>query len=338
MVHPTGMNESPSPQSANSIATPVSTLTTLVAENTELSAKLRTQLQKNIELEAKIQQQEEEWSDFLQKQMHLEQQNLIWREKERAWIEKWDQQQAKIDNIEQLEKAHQEALHTIKRYQRYQERIKQQVKPYLEQSKAYSRKLQKEYERLIQELNKKNGQIKDLHQALELIKKEVHLAQVQFQKLQNENETHLKLEKEKYRQELYELQLQNRELQQKASLVDQAYFRQNELENQIVSLKSEHQSQIERAHQEHKVLRQKLARIEPDWLQLKTELPQVEQRYQASQLENQNLHHQLETLRMQWHQQSQALEKHQLMIQSLKDLNQDLGQQLSARDLSPAKR
>ena len=203
----------------------------------DLQARFKISVQRMATLEADLVFSEDQKQNLLQANRNLQDQLMVWKEKERLWLER----QEKADLITRAAQAKDIEILALRaenqRFIKYHEKIKVQVKPYIRQLKDYSKSLLQEIQDLKRELlnreyavTKANERQRALEQSLD---EQVTLRQRHELEMQNLFAN----QNESFKRELEELRSRNKNLEQKAERLEDALERQDELQNMTIALK-----------------------------------------------------------------------------------------------------
>jgi len=274
----------------------------------------------------------------------LEEQILILRQKESSILEKIEQGNQALALVSQLERVIQEQQSVIERHLRYQEKIRNQVKPYIQQLKKIASDAHHASQHKSQIISDRENQIKELKDQIDHILEDNKQLKKTHELQIHELKAHFEKERNYLRHEFEELRLHNQELQKKAALVEIAHFRQNELENELIATKAQYEEKLEHLRIENTKILSELSKLLPENQHLKE--TQVELQNKIEVLKSKELHQtslvstlekQLQILREQWTDKSTECEKLKLQLSSLEALNQDLTNRLNlARKGQPA--
>ncbi len=164
-------------------------LQSLLSQNEDLFARLKTTTQRLIQFEGELEARSEENQRLIKNQNVFKEQLLIWKEKELLWLEKQEVANQKIAQLDAKVSGFNRLQIEIQRYRKYHEKVKKQIRPYLQQLKEYSRGLLAEIKELNRELTNKK---QELHRSNELIAardNELRLrAQIHQSSIENLNE------------------------------------------------------------------------------------------------------------------------------------------------------
>lgn len=323
-------------ESPDNLDTPVSSIDLLISQNEDLSARLNNQSRRNAQIESQVYELQKKYSECINRNSLLEEQLLIWKEKEKSWIKRIDENRQASQMLPQIESELSSTKEQMTRYQRYHERIKNQVKPYITQLKAFAQKLQENYKRLEEESHNKDQIIQQLRESIESVKSSVQAAQIQINKYKEELQTAYQRDRAIALEQIEDLQRQNNELTLQANKVEIALFRQNELENLLIDTRSKSEIKLQELRNENKNLKIKLAEVEPllnDSLHqiqdLKEQLKIKEEVLSRSLHQEEKTLIQLQQMREQWSDKTKTIEQMKLQLKSLEEINRDLATKLN---------
>lgn len=312
------------------------TLNSLIRQNEELSSKLRAQMRKTMQFESENVELTKKIRATNEKLALLEEQILILRQKESSLLEKIEQGTQALARESQLEGVIQEQQSVIERHLRYQEKIRTQVKPYIQQLKKIASEAHHSAQQKSEIIMNQESQIQKLKDQIEALQFDYTQLQKTHDLQIHELKAHFEKERNHLRHEFEELKLRNQELQKKATLVDIAHFRQNELENQLIATKAQYEEKIEQLRLENTKILSELSKLLPENQYLKQNQTQLENKINALNIKEQHnmslvatLEKQLQLLREQWTDKLNECEKLKLQLSSLESLNQDLTKRLN---------
>ncbi|MCS6837954.1 MAG: hypothetical protein NZ480_03815 [Bdellovibrionaceae bacterium] len=232
-----------------------STLEELIYQNEELTSRLRILIKKNVDFENEITELRKQLREKTDEILILQEQLAIYREKEKQTFDKVSQIKNYENRILQLEEKSHIQQRIIDRFQRYQERIKNQVKPYIHQLREYAKGLKEKNERLEQELESQHHHLQKMSEELK------SLNDFYSHKLD-----HYQNVFKRERQDLFDfinsLKLEIRSLQKKAELTELAQFRQNELENELIRVQTEAKEKLDLLKEENIKLRSEIQKLQ----------------------------------------------------------------------------
>jgi chromosome segregation ATPase len=144
-------------------------LEALFRQNEDLSARLKVTLQRLSQFETSLSEEIEKNQQTSKANASLQDQILIWKEKERLWLEKLEKSKQRIDELGLQIPKYAQLQNEVQRYKKYHEKVKTQIKPYLQQLKEYSNSLVGEIRELHHELSSQEHELnKKLNRILEL--------------------------------------------------------------------------------------------------------------------------------------------------------------------------
>lgn len=315
-------------------------LESLISQNEDLMARLKITLRRLSILESENKKIVDENNRIMRNFNAYNDQLLIYKEKDKIWRNKLDQvdaeRQQAIEKVTIIESKNNQYEAESLRFHKYHEKIKNQVKPYIQQLKEYSKSVSFENEELRQKNIDNEYLIKDLRTQIEAIIKNAqeqieitdkkYTDMVQFYEDQMIQINHI-LSEYQEKEEAFRLQtLKLNAYKEKLDL----------LENEIVltkrskdDMKMLHESETSKNQQRITELsrhNQKLG-IEHADLQLRV----TEDQKTLTLLTNERNHfkEQLESLRFMWTSKNDENEKNKSTIEALEKLNIELSRKLS---------
>jgi hypothetical protein len=314
----------------------LSSASALLRQNEDLSARLKMAMEKLIYLEDQMDQRETDYRTMEKTNESLRDQMLIWKEKERLWIEKLEKSEIKNQEIEAKIPAYEPLKNELSRYKKYHEKIKTQVKPYIQQLKDYSKGLLEQIRELNREIMNQKHALDAQNIEIANLKSDIS-ARVTSQTLAlDEVEKIHQKETESMRTELARLRQENIVLNAKSDRMEQSLSRQDELENTCVVLKRNLENMGVKIQTETEGLRQSLQMARNEITKKNLQIESYETQTQELKMaltkyeqDATNLNDQLISLRYLWEEKSSQLEQKLAMIQSLEKLNLELSQKLN---------
>ena len=313
-----------------------STVEALLAQNEDLMARLKVSLRRLTTLEDENDHLRAHEQQTRTQNSSLSDQLLVWKEKENFWQQKIDKLETEMLAIRNRFPELEAMEEKIERYKKYHEKVRLQVKPYIQQLKAFAENLTLEIRKLNAEIEDKEIRRQEVERKIRDLRTEVD-EQLRRQDDQNRHLVQIfETDKDHLRQETSELRRLNSTLETKAERLDQALMRQDELENMIIALRRskeesdvQHREELRRRNEESQALRkaavEDTCRLEDLTAKSKADREEGErQRHRADQLEEQ-----LTSLRFLWSTNCEEMEKLQTRLRSLEKLNLDLSQRLN---------
>lgn len=309
----------------------------LFSQNEDLMARLKVTIQRLNVTEDENRGLSDELEDLKKSFSALSDQMLVWKEKERIWKDRNNALDSEVQNFNQRFPDYKNMEAKIERYQRYQERVKSQIKPYVHQLKSYAQSLHEQILGLNREIDTREAQNADLkHQITDL--KEKLEQQIQFYEI-NQNDLVAGFEKERSEllNEIRALNESNQALEMKAQTLDRSLERQDELENLVIALrrsKEEFQSGVEAELEQLKASSSELKTTLVDKNltieDLQKNLETVRNKLQMSEIKQEETEEQLTSLRYMWTSKSEENEKIKISMASLEKINLELSNKLNA--------
>lgn len=145
---------------------------------------------------------------------------------------------------------------TLARYRRFHERVKKQIRPYLQDLKQTTLQLKEENAQLRERIHQLLQEI-ERWKASQIKEKEIYDNQVEQLKQYHQQDRLRDLEL------IQELKLELQRLEPKSRMVDIAQYRADQLENEMIRLKKEHQ-------EEREELRKMIERLTQETIRLKS--------------------------------------------------------------------
>jgi chromosome segregation ATPase len=316
-----------------------STIENLISQNEELMTRLKVTLRRLAALETDNQKLVSEAQTEQLRAATATEQLLVLREKDSIW-------RLKTDDLEKDRSLLQEKLETLQnlyslsqtqvdRHQKYHEKIKTQVKPFVQELKKYSKGLESKVKTLESEITKKEAEISDLrNQVVEITKS----SQFQQQLLEKKNwqlTEHYEMLIHRLSKENEELKASNAELTQKNDRYKSVQEHSDQMENENIEMRrrieklvEKHKLEIEGA-EEQIILRSrefsKLAVEHQDVVQKVLEEIEGKKKLEKQVFE---LRHQLDSLRFMWKTKTDENDRLKQAMEALEKLNVDLSAKL----------
>jgi chromosome segregation ATPase len=317
-----------------------STVENLISQNDDLMTRLKVALRRLSTLES----ENHKLADVAQKaklsQAAVADQMMIFKEKDQLWKQKLTQAEKEKDLHVEKTRALQEKVeklaNEVERYHKYHDRIKTQVKPYIQQLKEYSHSLEKKSEALLQSQARSDAQISDLRFQIVEVTKNSRLQIELREKSTHEMVQQYELQIQNQTTELRRLEESHKELEVKALRLNKALEKQDALENQLVEmmrskeeLKTRSEQEVLRLQDRASELHRANTRLELEHNDLRDLAMSNEMTIKDLRKENQDLTQQLDSLRYMWNAKIEENEKARAALQSLERLNVELSQKVN---------
>lgn len=325
------------------------TFQALLSQNEDLVARLRASLQKQAHLEQNAHELEQGLNQWRSQNSALNDQLLIWKEKERIWKEKESgyetifqgkTKKLEIDNdlLRQRLKQTEIAEEELERYKKYHEKIKTSVRPYIQRLKNYAKSLLEQTQSLNAELLQKDSRLSTLENLNLNLREENAKKSELLEKQKAQLISIFEDEREALKGEVQSLSGQVEVWKEKSRNLDCSLERQDELENLIVALRRSKEELIAQNNREIGLLKAQLSENQQQLTTYRMKLEDCDQQLTQARQNLETLEtgkaqtlEQLTSLRFQWNLKSQECERLVISINNLEKINSDLSQRLSGR-------
>lgn len=318
-------------------------LETIISQNDDLMARLKVTLRRLTVLENENEELKQEHQQTTRSYQALSDQILIWKEKEKQWKGRCQSLEQELTLLKQrfpeLEKM-EEKLH---RFERYQEKVKTQIKPYIQQLKNYAESLHEQIKELNTEVESKDFKIQDLSRQNIFLSENFEVFKINFESQQARIIEEFEKEREYLLNEIKSALEQNTKLSEKADRLDKSLAKQDELENLVISLRRSKEEAQLKFDIELNELRSQISAIKMQNIEstikiedLSKEKESLEKQLMEAQLKSSSNDEQLVSIRYLWKQKSEEVEHLKMSLQSLEKINLDLSQSLRQLRTTPA--
>lgn len=317
-----------------------STVENLISQNEDLMARLKVALRRLSLLENENQRLTEDAHRARLSQSSVTDQILVWREKDTLWRHKVDQlekdKEIQTEKLKALVEKVTKMTADLDRHQKYHERIKTQVKPYITQLKEYSKTQEIKSQEMENTLAQREAQLRDLrHQIIDVTKNSLFQVETTEKKMQDmvsfyENQI------QTLQKDLALLQSTQEELELKSLKLHTSLERQDILENEVVALRRSKEEMREGLEKEILRLQERSNELSKHNQKLGIEHADLQIRAVSDDETIKNLQRdlrqsqeQMESLRYMWTAKNEENEKLKVAIQSLERLNLELSQKIN---------
>ena len=316
-----------------------STIESLISQNEDLMARLKVTLRRLSILENDNHRLNAENLNQKQTTSQATDRLLVMKEKDNLWKSKVDElensKQSLQEKLINIENAYQITKVQAERLNKYHERVRTHVKPFVQELKKYSKTLEARQEELKTSLEKKEAQLSDLrHQMLELTK--ISRSQIEILEKKNWQVTeHFEIMNQQLVMESDQLKELNTTLSEKTERLQIFKERVDHLENENIELRrrietsnDRYQIEIQDIQSRFQGQTSEVARLHVEHQDAKDRL--MEEFELRKNLEKQvfDLRHQLDSLRFMWSAKNDETEKLRLAQGALEKLNVDLSSKL----------
>ncbi len=315
---------------------PSASFDTLLGQNEDLSSRLKVTLKRLSLLEKDLEQAKQFSLQTQNKSVSLQDQLEVWKEKEKIWNIKRQQIEQRLWAIDSLEPSVKDLQTAYKRHQKYHQKIKTVIKPYIENLKSFANQMGSRIKSLQRDLDVKKNQIQQLQLEIE-IQKENHLVELKTESSQV-HFLNQKLNRQHWDQQknMALLKEENKDLQAKAEKLFESLQRQDELDNELQSFKTLYQEQSQKLDQQQNSHREQMKEMATKLHDKSLRLDETVKKNQDLQERNskldrslQTVEEQLASLRFLWASKSDELERYKISIRSLEKLNGELSQKIN---------
>ncbi|MNL27286.1 Chromosome partition protein Smc [compost metagenome] len=224
----------------------------------------------------------------------------------------------------------------LERHQKYHERIKTQVKPYITQLKEYSKTQEIKSQEMENALSQREAQLRDLrHQIIDVTKNSLFQVETTEKKMKDMTEFY-ETQIQTLQKDLALLQNTQEELEMKSLKLHSSLERQDALENEVVALRRNKEEMREGLEKEILRLQDRTNELTKHNQKLGIEHADLQIRAVSDdetiknlQKDNRQLQEQMESLRYMWTAKNEENEKLKVAIQSLERLNLELSQKIN---------
>lgn len=313
------------------------TVEALIGQNDDLAARLKVNLRRLTLLENENDRLRQIHRALEAKNNALSDEKRVFEEKESIWRNKEQKLESVVHDFRTRLPDYENLAEKLDRYKKYHERIKTQVKPFIQQLKSYA-------DSLMVEIQKLNGELADRELTIDQLRQDKANYVTEIEKIRHQAESRQELlvsHYERLQQEaathVRDLQLQMGRLEERAQNFDEMRAREDELSNLVVALRRQKLDFERETTEKHQELQSDLGQLRGELavaleqardLDRKAELASGEKARVESH--NQQLEEQLGSLRYLWSTKSDELEKARAQLAAMEKLNAELSRQLTS--------
>lgn len=316
-----------------------STIENLISQNEELMSRLKVTLRRLDNLETENQKLAEVARKEQLRSATLNEQFMVMREKDRMWKKKVDELEQIKENLQEkyltLQNLYKQSQTQVERHQKYHDRIRNHVKPFVQELKRYSKALEKRLQEGQGQLDQKEAQIADLrHQIIEISKNSKYQIDVLEEKLLSTTDSYERGYQQMF-QQVEDVTALNKDLAQKAERLRLFQERADHLENENIEIRrrleksnERHQFNMEAAQEQIKTRTREFSRLSVEHQDAVGKLLEEVETRKSLEKEILDLRHQLDSLRFMWTSKNEENEKLQQGLRALEQLNIELSAKL----------
>ena len=313
----------------------LSSIDTLIEQNEETHTKLKVSLRKQARLEQEIIDVKSQIQNLIEYNKSLKDENYVLKENEARWkMQIANAENALLINSEKLtilESQNQKYKAEVLRYQKYHEKVKNQVKPYLQQLKEYSTSLEAKIESLDQRLIHKETQLRDVRNQILDVTKNTKLQIEATEKQYFESTELYESQINKLNETINSLKAEAESLVLKNFKLQRSFDQQAELENQLIeitrsreTLKTQLENEVLKIQEKNNELFRENRKLQIEHDDLKQRVLTDTDNIKQLEKTKYDLEHQLESLRYIWNAKNNENESLKISLQALEKLNLDL--------------
>ncbi len=311
------------------------TIENLISQNEEMMTRQRVMSRRLATLEDLNQELQNENFERKNQILNYADQVQVLKEKDNAWKSKVDELEVEKDKLAIIAKESEKMHAEMERHRKYHDKIKYQVKPYIQTLKTSRDQAQKDLDSLRNVIHLKDTQVKEMRlqmqEVLRQSKNQIDDMQRQKQGLIEHFENQIQTLKEDRSQ----FERNYNEMKLKLNQMNIAVEKKAELENRVIELD---RSKIEiRAQFEQETLRLQSkvnelegfkTRYEIENVDLKTHIEDEHAIRLRQEEELIQLRRQMESLRFMWNQKHEETERQKKSLEALEQLNYSLSQKI----------
>lgn len=311
------------------------TIENLISQNEEMMTRQRVTLRRLATLEDFNQELQNENFQAKNQILNYGDQVQVLKEKDNAWKIKVDELELEKEKLSLIAKEFEAAQAEIERHRKYHDKIKYQVKPYIQSLKVSRDQAQSELDNLRSQIHLKETQVKEMRKQMQEVlrqsKNQVDDIQRQQQGLIEHFENQIQSLKEdralfegSYNEMKSKFQNMNSALEKKAELENRVI----ELERSKIETKSQLETEVLRLQNKVNILEASKTRFEIENEDLKTHIQDNHTLRLRQEEEILQLRRQMESLRFMWNQKNEESERQKKSLEALENLNLSLSQKI----------
>ena len=311
------------------------TIENLISQNEEMMTRQRVTLRRLATLEDLNQELQNENFQFKNQILNYADQVQVLKEKDMAWKNRVDELEVEKDKLALIAKEFENIQVEIERHRKYHDKIKYQVKPYIQSLKVSRDQAQKELDSLRSQIHLKDTQVKEMR---EQMKEVLRQAKNQVDDMQRQKQgliEHFENQVQNLKDDRAQFENGYNEMKQKLTQAHIAVDKKAELENRVIELdrsKQEMKAQLEnetlRLQAKVNELESFKTRFEIENEDLKTHIQDEHAARLRVEEETIQLRRQMESLRFMWNQKSEESERQRKSLEALEKLNYSLSQKI----------
>jgi len=315
------------------------TLDAVLSQNEDLMNRLKVALKRLAQLETENQRMSDETSRFRLTFSSVKTQVEVYKEEALEWKTQVQEKEREIKTLIEIKNALTEKQNRqdqeILRFQKYQEKIKSEVRPFIADLKHQNKSLSEKNQELEQLISKKDSQLSQIREQIQnlasqsksqiaILEKNLHETTEAYE--DQMDQVHKELEQR--RSQVLDLEDQVHRLSkrsEKMDLVENELISQKRIYNEVTfTLKSE----VERLQSEVHTKDKENKELDLEIEKLKAELQSIQNQWLESENRKRTQSEQLDQMRLMWNEKCEEIEKIKKMMNALERLNIELSNQL----------
>lgn len=324
-----------------------STIETLISQNEDLMSRLKITIRRLQLLENENQELGQEILQTKKAYNAIKDQLAIEEDKDQNWkdkIRQLEQEKLQVEILldahlkqnDELQTANQSMKSQLERHKKYQEKIRTQIKPYIQDLKNYGQQLQEQVDRFQSEMDLKNSELQDALRSLSDIRTELSQSTESYEYQMKQLVQNFEQERSFLKKQILQLQIDLGAYQQTHSQLEKVRDERDHFENVVITLRRQNEdfkAQLENEQQqfrdEVKNLRLQNTEQLHRYQTLHDKVSKQEKELQTQQDLNLQLEEQMTGLRFLWSEKTAENDQLKLSLSALEKLNFELSQKLN---------
>ncbi len=324
-----------------------STIETLISQNEDLMSRLKITIRRLQLLENENQELGQEILQTKKAYNAIKDQLAIEEDKDQNWKDKIRQLEQEKLQVEILLDAHlkqndelQTAKHSMKsqleRHKKYQEKIRTQIKPYIQDLKNYGQQLQEQVDRFQSEMDLKNSELQDALRSLSDIRTELSQSTESYEYQMKQLVQNFEQERSFLKKQILQLQIDLGAYQQTHSQLEKVRDERDHFENVVITLRRQNEDLKNQLENEQQQFREEVKNLRLQsteqlhrYQTLHDKVSKQEKELQTQQDLNLQLEEQMTGLRFLWSEKTAENDQLKLSLSALEKLNFELSQKLN---------
>jgi chromosome segregation ATPase len=311
------------------------TIENLISQNEELMTRQRVTLRRLATLEDLNQELQNENFQAKNQILNYSDQVQVFKEKDNAWKAKVDELESEKEKLAHIAKEFQSIQSEIERHRKYHDKVKYQVKPYIQSLKISRDQAQKDLDSLRNQIHMKDTQVKEMREHMKEILRQ---AKNQVDDMHRQKQgllEHFENQIQSLKEEKSHFEASFNEMKLRVNQMDIAIEKKAELENRVIELERSKQQlkldiKIESTRQQSRIdeLENLKVRYEIENEDLKLHIQNDHAMRLKLEEDILQVRRQMENLRFMWNQKHEESERQKKSLEALENLNNSLSQKI----------